>query len=83
MILKLRTDDGRHLAAWKITADAPEQITAEFMQPIIDTINRNLLIAQLKKSGAPNAQLEAWLLETKAIDQTLDEWDGGAKWNRP
>ena len=68
MILKLRTDDGRHLAVWKITADAPEQITPAFMQPIIDTINRNLLIAQLKRSGAPNSQLQAWLLETKGDD---------------
>lgn len=63
MILKLRTDDGRHLAVWKITADAPEQITAAFMQPIIDTINRNLLIRKLKLSGVSNDQLKAWLLE--------------------
>ena len=83
MILKLRTDDGRHLAMWKITADAPEQITPAFMQPIIDTINRNLLIKKLKLSGVSNDQLKAWLLEAQGEDGTLDAWDNGAEWTRP
>jgi hypothetical protein len=63
MILKLRTDDGRHLADWRISADAPDQITAEFLQPVIDIINRNLLIKKLKLSGVSNDQLQALLLE--------------------
>ena len=80
MIIKLRTDDGRHLASWKISADAPEQITSEFMQPIVDTINRNLLIRKLKMSGVSNDQLKAWLLEAQGEDATLDAWDDGAEW---
>ena len=69
MILKLRTDDGRHVADWRITADAPEQITAEFLQPIIDTINRNLLIKKLKTSGVSNDRLRGLLLEVGADEE--------------
>jgi hypothetical protein len=81
MILKLRTDDGQHVASWRITADA--ELTPEFLQPLLDAIARQRRIEALRESDAPNAAWEAITAEFDAVDEVLDNWDKGAEWTRP
>jgi hypothetical protein len=80
MILKLRTDDGQFLGNWRVTAEAPEEITPEFLQPLADAINRHRHIERLKASGGGEAYLDAWMLEIEAEEEMLDNWDKSAKW---
>lgn len=81
MIIKLRTDDGRHLGAWRVPAEA--ELTPELLKPLLDALAHQRKLEALRASDAPNAVFEAIMAEFEAEDEMLENWDKGAEWTRP